>query len=225
MNAQPPPPPLWKVNRYLRRGLEQQLWLWGQDVRHGGNLLVRHGFHRFRTGSKTKSSHYRLTLADGATIELHAFVIGIYGADAAGFCFIRGRDAAYLYEGPEPPDPKCFCDTPLVWPETESQRAAFHAAAARFLTWAEEYERWIEALVGPAYRAGLFRHVTLPWLEPASARAWFAAYARDPLSASVPRRRTGRTQALASGRTAWSAASRRDPTAARLSPRRLAVGF
>ena len=44
-----PVPPL-KIYRYFLRGMEQQMWFFGQDARHGGNLLRRHGFESFRTG-------------------------------------------------------------------------------------------------------------------------------------------------------------------------------
>lgn len=180
------PPPL-KIYRYFLRGMEQQMWFLGQDVRHGDNLLRRHGFDARRT-SHRGSSRYRLAWR-GHTIELHSFCAGLYRADAPGFLFIRGNYEAYRYEGAEPPDPECFCHAPLAIPEHTDAHDPFFAAITLFLEWLEEYETWLERLVGPTYRARLFPHCPLPWLPPSEARAWLRAFARAPLTTPPPRRR------------------------------------
>ena len=47
----PSVPPL-KIYRYFLRGMEQQMWFFGQDARHGGNLLRRYGFESFRSSQQ-----------------------------------------------------------------------------------------------------------------------------------------------------------------------------
>jgi hypothetical protein len=179
-------PPL-KIYRYFLRGLEQQMWFWGQDARHGDNLLVRYGFEHFRSSAQG-SSRYRLAWR-GATIELHSFCAGLYRPGTPGFLFIRGRNEAFRYEGAEPPDPECFCRAPLAIPEHTNARDPFFAALGLFLDWAEHYEVWLEALVGPRYRAGLFPYCPLPWLPPEAARSWLGKFAMRPLETHIPKRR------------------------------------
>ncbi len=179
-------PPL-KIYRYFLRGLEQQMWFWGQDARHGGNLLVRFGFERFRSGAQG-SSRYRLA-RQGATIELHSFCAGLYRPNTPGFLYIRGKYNAYRYDGSEPPDPECFCHAPLTIPDHTDEADPFFAALALFLDWEEAYEAWLEDLVGPKYRAGLFPHCPTPWLPPGDARVWLRAFSAEPLRITVPKRR------------------------------------
>ena len=182
-----PPPPL-QIYRYFMRGMEQQMWLLGQDVRHGGNLLVRHGFAPFRSGPQG-SSRYRLGW-QGNLIELHSFCAGLYRTGAPGFLYIRGKFNAYRYEAPEPPDPECFCRASLAIPEHTRADDPFFSALTLFLRWLEKYETWIEQLVGPKYRAGLFPHCPTPWLPPEEARRWLRAFAERPLATRVPSRRS-----------------------------------
>ena len=181
-----PVPPL-KIYRYFLRGMDQQMWFFGQDARHGGNLLLRHGFESFRTG-KQGSSRYRLAWR-GATIEMHSFCAGLYRADAPGFLYIRGKGNAYRYDGSAPPDPECFCHAPLAIPAHTDARDPFFAALSLFTQWLGEYESWIEKLTGSAYRARLFPHCPVPWLPPAEARRWLLIFGAQPLTAPVPRRR------------------------------------
>lgn len=195
------PPPL-KIYRYFLRGMEQQMWMLGQDARHGGNLLLRHGFERFRT-SRQGSSRYRLPWR-GATVELHSFCAGLYRADAPGFIYIRGKYNAFRYDGTEPPNPESFCHAPLAIPEHTQLSDPFFAAVALYLDWAEEYEAWIEKLVGPGYRTNLFPHCPLPWLPPAEARRWLRTFRDQPLATPVPRRRRLRGSAVRDGRSPYS---------------------
>ena len=184
-SAPPAPPPL-QIYRYFMRGMEQQMWFLGQDVRHGGNLLLRHGFERFRSGVQG-SSRYRLGWR-GNIIEMHSFCAGLYRADAPGFLYVRGKFNAYRYEGSEPPDPECFCHAPLEMPEHTRADDPFFVALALFLRWLEEYETWLETLVGLSYRAALFPHCPLPWLPPMEARKWLCAFGERPLTTRVPKR-------------------------------------
>lgn len=164
------------------------MWFLGQDVRHGGNLLARHGFERFRSGVQG-SSRYRMQW-HGNVIEMHSFCAGLYRADAPGFLYVRGKYNAYRYEGSEPPDPECFCHAPLAIPEHTSSDDPFFSALSLFLKWLEEYEIWLEKFVGPTYRARLFPHCPLPWLPPAEARRWLSEFGAHPLTMRVPKRRT-----------------------------------
>lgn len=163
------------------------MWFLGQDVRNGGNLLVRHGFERVRTG-KQGSSRYRLHWRQ-SVVELHSFCAGLYREDAPGFIYIRGKFNAYRYGGAEPPDPECFCHAPLEIPEHTNAADPFFAALGLFLSWLEEYETWLEDLVGPAYRTSLFPHCPLPWLPPAQARQWLREFGKRPLTTRVSKRR------------------------------------
>ena len=181
----PSVPPL-KIYRYFLRGMEQQMWFFGQDARHGGNLLRRYGFESFRS-SQQGSSRYRIAWRC-AVVEMHSFCAGLYRADAPGFLYIRGRSGAFRYQGSQPPDPECFCHAPIEIPEHTDACDPFFAALGLFTQWLEEYEAWLENLVGPTYRARLFPHCPLPWLPPEQARRWLGRFGEEPLATPVPNR-------------------------------------
>lgn len=131
---------------------------------------------------------------------MHSYCAGLYREGGAGFCYIRGRSNAYLFGASEPPDPECFCHAPLTVPYTPEEQTQFNAAAVLFLEWVEDYERWLEALVGVSYRDALHPHAPMPWLPPSAARRWFVEYRRDPVNVHVPRRRMRSAALLPSSR-------------------------
>lgn len=173
---------------YLLRGLEQQLWFLGQDVLHaaGGrkNLLVQHGFEKFKPPFQQGSSRYR-TVWKGRTVELHSFCVGIYGAKADGFLYIRAKNLAAVYCGRRPPWPGRYRDALLFQPRWGwiEEEARFHRAASVFLEWLDDYETWVEREMGADYRAGCYRRYHQEWLPPEEVRDWFRLYRDAPGSA------------------------------------------
>lgn len=182
------PVPRMKIYHYLMRGLEQQMWFFGQDVRHGSNLLARYGFLPSRETGLQGSSRYRF-VSEVGLLELHSFCVGLYREKQPGFIFVRGRMNAYLHGGKAPPHPGRYLGESLAIPRSEWEWQAFQEAAGSFLGWVLDYERWIDRLAGENYRRALQPHCPMPWLAPESARAWLQAYREAPDRVSVPRRK------------------------------------
>lgn len=136
------------------RMLEAQMLLWGGDVAHvSGNLLVRHGFVRFREGGHTGSSRYRFAWKDRC-IELHSTCAGIYGGGRTGFVYVRSRRRTYAYLGPEPPVPGNSAGELYQLPGAVWVRAAYAEAEREFWEWVGEYEDWVGRMIGAARRKG-----------------------------------------------------------------------
>lgn len=187
------PTPRMKIYRFLMRGLEQQMWFFGQDVRHGNNLLARYGFRPEREVGLQGSSLYRFR-GEAGLLELHSFCVGLYREEQPGFIFVRGRLNAYLHHGKMPPHPGRYGEE-LMIPRSESEWSAFENAAGVFLDWVLEYEAWIDRVAGKNYRLALYPHCPLPWLEPADAREWMRRYRSAPGTTKVPRKNAARMDA------------------------------
>jgi len=153
-----------REQRRLIRCLEQQLWFFGQDVlAPAGNLLVRHGFTKWKPPFAPGSSRYRLAWRD-RVIELHSFCVGIYSGGREGFLYVRAHDAAYGYRGGQPP-----------WPDRYRQewlRPLPHPACAEFAEWVMEYEQWVEDFCGPRYRPAVYERYRRKWKPPEEVRRW-----------------------------------------------------
>ena len=164
----------------LSRGLEQWLWFLGLDVRHpSGNLLVKYGLKKFKSPNNKGSSRYQ-SEQNGDLIDLHSFFVGIYPKSSDGFIFIRARNRCFLYTAEYPPCPGDYPEEYMFTPETKELTNRFHAAAALFLEWLEDYELWIEQSFGFKYRESCYEAYHLKWQPPSEGRDWFSSFLRYP---------------------------------------------
>jgi len=171
--------------RDLTAGLRQQMVFWGRDVVHpAGNLLLAQGFSKAQSAGLQGTSCYGLPW-QGGRIELHGACAGWYAADG-GFVFIRPHGKCFLWRGGDSP-------VPGEWPALMLEASDVHQLAARcrpFLEWWLHSERWIVETHGASYRDACHLHVKRlpkgrPWLPPAAAVKWVAAFLDDP--AATPR--------------------------------------
>ena len=186
-----------RARRHLVAAMEQQMWFFGCDAACAdGNLLVRYGFQRYRSGEhRGESSCYRFHWhlppgassdccdAGDACVDLHGWCAGFHpGARCGwgGFLYVRAGNRLGWYDAPQPPAPGEYDDHPRG-------RRNFHLLGRRpgpgfcrvaglFFGWVEEYEDWIERICGPDYRRRCHQRAPLPWLPPLDARGWLARY-------------------------------------------------
>ena len=67
------------VQRFAAALLDQQMWCWGCDIRHGeGNVLLQYGFSRWRPPEGTLgSTAYQLEAPPSRQVVLWGFGVGI----------------------------------------------------------------------------------------------------------------------------------------------------
>jgi hypothetical protein len=140
------PPGQYLSSTIARRGkalLNQQCWLWGQDIKRiEGNLLLVHGFERLRPpDGLSGSSQYTLSLPGNLNVRLWGF--GIYfGAESGIFLnrfeFIpREARMADLWQARE---------------MTGLPRARNLSLLVQILRWIGAYEAWVLRTLGVEYR-------------------------------------------------------------------------
>jgi hypothetical protein len=144
------------VRRHGSVLLNQQFWLWGQDIRRPeGNLLLGGGFERARPpGAAQGSRCYTLRLDGGRTVALWGFGL-FYGDDDLGGLYLsRFRLLPLLSENADPPasvwapnDLPPFA-SPASMDEWERARPLLVAA----LLWISAYESRTLELPGLTYR-------------------------------------------------------------------------
>lgn len=128
--------------RDFARELEQHMLRWGRDVMSPhGNLLLRHGFTRFRTEDHRGSSRYRLAWRD-RQIELHSACVTICGGGRPGLRYVRSAQRVLLCSAGEPPPPGDPSDADLILPFRPSEMASFHSVADEFRGWLDRYSAW-----------------------------------------------------------------------------------
>jgi hypothetical protein len=155
-----------RLRRLGQALLHQQCWCLGRDVaRPDGNLLLLHGFDRLRPPPGTPGSTvYRLHAPDGGP----AVALAAHGAclaDADGCIYVnRYRFAPRWRAGGTLPD--------AAWtaalagarhPRTPDEWRRARALLRRLALWFAEYERWVRAAAGPAWRP----EALAPWDHPA----------------------------------------------------------
>jgi hypothetical protein len=131
------------LRRKGERLLNQQCWLWGQDVKNQENLLLEFGFERVRAPEgHTGSSQYTLLLPHNRRVQLWGF--GLYFGGDSGIYFNRlefAPRAAYFNPG---------------WRSADSMRGLPRceefALVAELANWIGSYEAWVTQQHGLAYR-------------------------------------------------------------------------
>lgn len=142
------------LRRRARILLNQQCWLWGQDIRRPeGNALIEYGFARTRPPEGQKGSNTYLLRRPDGTALLWAF----------GFFYHRaGEGGVFLPRFAGTPRLARFAGLPgAVWSATQLDcrppRGVWQWSRARqlfvpALRWLAEYERWVRAARGLGYR-------------------------------------------------------------------------
>jgi hypothetical protein len=111
LGAEPPVgavvPALHFPSEVRRRGtllLNQQFWLWGQDIRRSdGNLLLEHGFVAERPVAGVRgSTRYQLALGGGRVVVLWGFGF-FYGDPLVGELYLGRFRLSPRLGGSEPP--------------------------------------------------------------------------------------------------------------------------
>jgi hypothetical protein len=146
LNPSQSPPP--RLSPSIRRSglalLNQQCWLWGQDIKRAeGNLLLQHGFQRLRPEpGQSGSSQYTLQLGDTLHVRLWGF--GMYFGREQGlfmnrFDFIpRTAELSDLWQAQE---------------MTQPPRASDLSQLPVALRWIADYEQWVLTTCGASYRS------------------------------------------------------------------------
>lgn len=136
--------------------LNQQCWCWGYDVRrHAGNLLIAHGFERYRVPQGQQgSSAYTLSLGSGKAVVLWGFGV-FYGDQSLGGLYVRreGFNPRLLHDS-APPSCVCDCHTMDVacTSTDKTDQRCLHTLLIDALHWIAAYERWVIATIGLQYR-------------------------------------------------------------------------
>lgn len=171
------PPRQYLSSAIARRGkalLNQQCWLWGQDIKRAeGNLLLLYGFERLRPpDGLSGSSQYTLSLPGNLNVRLWGF--GIYfGAESGIFLnrfeFIpREARMADLWQARE---------------MTGLPRARSFSLLVQMLRWIGAYEAWVLRSFGPEYR----KSCLCGWQGPATKRPDLIPKAWNELALLVER--------------------------------------
>jgi len=129
-----------------RRGkalLNQQCWLWGQDIKRvEGNLLLVHGFERLRPpDGLSGSSQYTLPLPGNLNVRLWGF--GIYFGAESGIFLNRFEFI---------PREASMADLWQARDMTGLPRARSLFLLVQILRWIGAYEAWVLRSFGPEYR-------------------------------------------------------------------------
>jgi len=159
-----------------RRGpalLNQQFWLWGQDIqRPGGNLLLQHGFAKHRPPDGVKAStRYELTLDDGGQIDLWGFGLLYRDPDLGGLYLGRFKLAPRLTAAAPVAAWSPGELGPIVAPVAADEWARTGALLVPALRWIAAYEAWVVAATGADYR----RRCLAAWPRPACPAGEIAA--------------------------------------------------
>ena len=190
---------------FRKRGqqlLEQQCWLWGQDVRHaGGNLLLQYGFDRARPPHEiVGASAYQLRLLPDEicprerVIALWGFGIWYGEAHESG-------DIGGIFIGRAAFEPRCSATAsppPNAWspapieaatraPHLKIERQQSRIMLKGALSWIAHYESWALARLGPSERARQLQacpQSSVPTGE--FVRAWDALAARLDNAGEAP---------------------------------------
>lgn len=154
------------VIRFADRLFNQQLWCWGQDVKHRqGNLLMRYGLERHREPGQEErgSTCYRW---DDGDQHLAMWGFGVfYGTRRFGGLLIRRygfrpvwSEVESLSVGIHSPD-----DLPtFARPRRHAHWRRAHRLCRDLMLWIADYEEWVQQQLGPEYR----ERCLIKWMDP-----------------------------------------------------------
>ncbi len=141
------------IRQHGQKLLNQQFWLWGQDVRCAPNLLALHGFAHHRPPPDSAGSPVYI-LGNG---EIALWGFGL-------LAHFAGQQPIYVNRFCcEPRLPRAGVTPRDVWlpeqlaplqvPESPAAWRTSVASMGRALRWIIAYEAWITTAAGPDYRA------------------------------------------------------------------------
>ncbi|QDV12632.1 hypothetical protein CA51_25180 [Rosistilla oblonga] len=142
--------------------LNQQLWCWGQDIKHPkGNLLLEFGFQRTSPPDEQKNcaSMYRLELPCDQRIVLRGFGV-FFGDDRHGGIFVERFGFSPQLTSQSTLDTDAWsCEDlpPMKPPGNEKQAIACRLLMLSLIEWIVDYERYVRQRRGPAYRPASLR--------------------------------------------------------------------
>jgi hypothetical protein len=145
-----------ELRRAGRVLLNQQCWLWGQDIRRPeGNAPIEYGFARTKPPEGQKGSNtYLLHRPDGVTVILWAFGF-FYHQEGAGGIFIPRFAFAPRLARVDALPVGVWSATQLGYCRPPRDAREWACAADLFipaLRWVADYERWIRGARSLAYR-------------------------------------------------------------------------
>lgn len=151
---------------------QQQMWAWGQDIRHAeGNLLLKYGFYKeCGPTPQNRASQYVLQIETDLAWKLWSFGTALEGLDQ-GLLLPRHSFRPRCYHGtlPRQMNPaKLPQAQPLLSPEEQAQ--ALNLLAINLHLFAK-YEAWIFATQGAPYRQEVMARQPEKTLIPASEMA------------------------------------------------------
>lgn len=153
------------VRRFGERLMPQQVWCWGRDVEHpDGNLLMEFGFERHRDcNTDARSTCYRLD-RDRLHVALWGFGM-FFGLREFGGLYLDRFDFCPQWAPVESlslaihwPDELPAFARPRGKPQWQRARELWKSS----LLWIANYETWVHANAGRAYR----RECVETWLRP-----------------------------------------------------------
>lgn len=168
-----------ETRRLGRRLFNQQLWLWGQDIRRPeGNALITYGFERIRPPERLKAGNvYRVALGEGGELSLWGFGLYYRNAAVGGIFMPRFTFVPQVTSCTAPPD-GVWSAAQLSGCRPPRDAAQWTLARSLFLPvlrWIVDYERWIVTLRGPQYRCDC----VAPWPhQPIAAERIIAEWTR-----------------------------------------------
>lgn len=160
--------------------LGQQMFFWGRDVLHEGNLLLAYGFEKRRSPGLQGTSCYRVPWREGF-VELHGACAGWYGEKSVspGFLFVRSDKRCYAHRLSSAVIPGRHDHASL----SSGNAKEVLEAGRTFASWLVHYEEWILSFCCEKHRQECFRMfsrlpTSRPWLPPEKALPWLSQLAR-----------------------------------------------
>lgn len=153
----------------------QQMWAWGQDIRHAeGNLLKVYGFSHGRSISRDLpgSSQYDLQLPEGLNLKLWSFGLSLSTPSGQGLLLARHAFRPRWFDRRLPQN----LARPGEWPQSRRPHSA--AEARQMYAWIRQllqacgdYEHWLLCEYGLAYRQAVMQRMPGPCRIPAGEMA------------------------------------------------------
>jgi hypothetical protein len=150
------------MRKHCNQLYQQQMWAWGQDIRHDdGNLLLTYGFGK-QSGPtpQNRASQYVLQVEPDLAWKLWSFGTALESQNQ-GLLLPRHSFRPRCYQGALPPqmNPAKFPQAkPLLSPQEQAQALGLLAINLHLFS---NYEQWILSTQGAPYR----QEVMARWQE------------------------------------------------------------
>jgi hypothetical protein len=151
-----------QMRKHCNQLYQQQMWAWGQDIRHDdGNLLLTYGFGK-QSGPtpQNRASQYVLQVEPDLAWKLWSFGTALESQNQ-GLLLPRHSFRPRCYQGALPPqmNPAKFPQAkPLLSPQEQAQALGLLAINLHLFS---NYEQWILSTQGAPYR----QEVMARWQE------------------------------------------------------------